>query len=377
MYYKVVRGFMGLSRKEIKRSKEELKELIKNTDDIELKKDYLYYLYQVDSLNEDDDEIHLKSYSKRLHELERLYQENKDLFQVIIDYNNNISSELDNLKYINDNYDELKESFTRYGFTKKQSIALTRNFYHNIDPHFIDIVDDILDKDTLIMKKKISNDCVGMNYFIGGINKNYIDVKKKGNYTDYFTLVHEFGHAINNIYNPKAYYELNYFDEVVSLFMELVAIYEGRNIFNENLLLYENADNLVFYYDLINSFYKQHQLIDIIYLSQTHKFNKQFIKEVEKRLDYKKKDIKEIIDVSFYLEGNYAISYIMALELLYIYKHNKKEAIELLKELMYKLPLNNQVSEISKYLKPNIHANEETKEIIDKANHVLKKTLKN
>ena len=368
---------MGLSRKEIKRSKEELKELIKNTDDIELKKDYLYYLYQVDSLNEDDDEIHLKSYSKRLRELERLYQENKDLFQVIVDYNNNISSELDNLKYINDNYDELKESFTRYKFTKKQSIALTRNFYHNIDPHFIDIVDDILDKDTLIMKKKISNDCVGMNYFIGGINKNYIDVKKKGNYTDYFTLVHEFGHAINNIYNPKAYYELNYFDEVASLFMELVAIYEGRNVFNENLLLYENADNLVFYYDLINSFYKQHQLIDIIYLSQTHKFNKQFIGEVEKRLDYKKKDIKEIIDVSFYLEGNYAISYIMALELLYIYKHNKKEAIELLKELMYKLPLNNQVSEISKYLKPNIHANEETKEIIDKANHVLKKTLKN
>ena len=42
---------------------------------------------------------------------------------------------------------------------------------------------------------------------------------------------------------------------------------------------------------------------------------------------------------------------------------------------MYRLPMNNNVSEISTYLKPNVHAKEETKIVIDEAKHVLKKTL--
>ena len=116
-------------------------------------------------------------------------------------------------------------------------------------------------------------------------------------------------------------------------------------------------------------------MIDVMYFNQFNKFNKKFIKEVNNKMNLSKKDIKETIDVHFYHQGDYAISYIMALELLYIYKHNKKEAIELLKELMYRLPMNNNVSEISTYLKPNVHAKEETKIVIDEAKHVLKKTL--
>ena len=365
---------MGLSRKEIKNCKEELKELINNTDDIEQKKDYLFYLYQVNTLDEDDENHHM-SYSKKLRELERIYHENKDLYQVLIDYNNSLSSELDNIKYLSDNYEELKKSFPKFKFTKKQSIALARNFYHNIDPTFLNVFDNMLDKNTVSLKKKIAKDFTGLNYFIGGINKNYIEIKKKGNYTDYLTIVHEVGHAINNIYNPKAYFELNYFDELVSIFMELVAIYEGKNIFNKNLLVYENTDNLVYYFDLIKTFNNHQKLIDIMYINQINKFNKKFIKIVNNDMSYEKKDIKEIIDTNFYMDGDYAISYIMALELLYIYKHNRKEAIELLKELMYKLPCNNKVNEVSKYLKPNVHAKEETKEVIEEANHVLKKTL--
>ena len=79
---------MALSRKEIKNSKLELIELINNTSDLELKKEYLFYLYQINSFKKDDSEHHLKSYNKRLRELERIYQENKDLYQVIIDYSN-------------------------------------------------------------------------------------------------------------------------------------------------------------------------------------------------------------------------------------------------------------------------------------------------
>ena len=365
---------MGLSRKEIENCKEELKELISKTKDVDQKKDYLFYLYQVNTLDDDEDKRHI-SYSKKLRELERIYQENKDLYQVLIDFNNSLSTDVDNIKIIADNYDNLKDSFPKFKFSKKQSIALARNFYHNIDPTFLNIFDNILDQNTLFIKKKITQKYIGFNYFIGGINKNYIEIKKKGNYTDYLTIVHEVGHAINNIYNPKAYYELNYFDELVSLFMELVAIYEGKHIFNKNLLIYENADNLVYYFDLIKTFNNHQKLIDIMYASQINKFNKKFIKTVNDNMSYEKKDIKDIIDTNFYIDGDYAISYIMALELLYIYKHNKKEAIELLKELMYKLPCNNRINEVSKYLTPNVHAKEETKEVIEEANLVLKKTL--
>ena len=366
---------MGISRKEINKSKEELNELIKNTNDRELKKEYLYYLYQINDTDVDNEHDYLKSYTKRLRRLERIYQENKDLYQVLIDYNNNLSSEKDNILFLNEHYDELKDSFPKFKFSKKQSIALARNFFNHLDPSFTNIIDNILDKKTLIFKKKLSKDFQGINYFIGGINKNYVDVKKKGNYTDYLTLVHEFGHAINNVYNPKGYYELNYFDEVVSIFMELIAIYEGNKIFNKNLLIYENTDNFIYYSDLINDFHNQQKLTDIMYSNQINKFNKSFIREVNNEINYKKKDIKDLIDLDFYEDGNYAISYIMALELLYIYKRNKKEAIELLKELMHKLPLNNDVVEISKYLKPNVHSKEEAKEVIERANLVLKKTL--
>ncbi len=365
---------MGLSRKEINASKEELKALIDRTTDENLKKDYLFYLYQLDSLNNrDNDKEHL-SYSKKLRELERVYRDNRDLFQVIIDYCNSLSLELDNIKFLNDNNEKIGKKIPDHKYSKKQTIALTRNFYQNLDPKFLSVVDDVLDRKTLSFKH-FGKDYVGINYFIGGINKNYIKLKKDGDYTDYLTLVHEFGHAINNVFNPKGYYEFNFFDEFVSLFMELVALYEGRNLFNKNLIIYEDTDNLVYYFDLANTFNIQHKIVDIMYLNQINKFNKTFINEVNKNNNFKKGEIKDIIDTDFYQDGSYAIGYIMALELLYIYKHNKKEALELLKELMYKLPLNNQISEVSKYLEPNVHAYGETKEIIDKAKMVLKKTL--
>ena len=368
---------MGLSRKEIKNCKEELKELIEKTKDKDLKKEYLFYLYQMNSYkeNDDDEKKHLKSYTKRLQELERIYQDNKDLYQVLVDYNNSLTDEIDDITYINDNYETLKSSFPKLKFNKRQSILLARTFYHNLDQGFLNIFDQILDKKTLSFRKKFSKDYTGFNYFVGGINKNYIDIKKKGDYSDYLTIVHEVGHAINNVYNPMGYYELNYFDEVVSIFMDLVAIYEGNKIFSANLRAYENADNLVFYYDSIKSFANQQDIVNLMYYNQLNRFNKKFVNIACDSLECKKNNLKNIIDTSFYDDGNYAISYIMALELLYIYKHNKKEAIELLKELMYRLPMNNNVSEISTYLKPNVHAKEETKIVIDEAKHVLKKTL--
>ena len=112
-----------------------------------------------------------------------------------------------------------------------------------------------------------------------------------------------------------------------------------------------------------------------MYLNQLNKFNRHFVDEVNKNLNFKKGEIKGIIDTNLYTDGNYPIGYIMALELLYIYKHNKKEALELLKELMYRLPLDNKVDEISKYLSFNVHAKDESKECIDIAKHALKKTL--
>ena len=368
---------MSLSKKEIRNCKEELKELIKKTQDKKLKKDYFYYLYQINSYKEKNNEEkpHLRSYTKRLQELERIYQDNKDLYQVLVDYNNSLTDEVDDIAYITDNYEALKKSFPKLKFNKRQSILLARNFYHNLDLSFLDIFDQILDKKNLAFRKKFNKDYSGSNYFVGGINRNYIDIKKNGDYSDYLTIVHEVGHAINNVYNPMGYYELNYFDEIVSIFMDLVAIYEGNKLFSPNLRAYENTDNLVLYYDSIKTFADQQSIVNLMYYNQLYKFNNSFVNIACDSLECSKNSLKSIIDTSFYNDGNYAISYIMALELLYIYKHNKKEALELLKELMHILPLNNNVSEISTYLEPNVHAKEETKIVIDEAKHVLKKTL--
>ena len=366
---------MILSRKEFKTCIEELKDLISKTEDEKLKKDYSFFLFQLNQLPLSDkkDNREPLSYTKKLRELESLYQDNKDLYKVIIDYHNSLFSDFETIKEVNMKYNTI--DYPKQTYTKKQSVALARNFYQNLDSDFLEIVDDILNKKTLTFRKRFSKDYQGMNYFIGGLNKNYIDIRKEGDLSDYLTIVHEFGHAINNIYNPMGFYEYNIFAEFVSIFVELVAIYEGRNLFNENILVYHTIDDFQFYYGLIESFHDQKRMIDVMYFNQFNKFNKKFIKEVNNKMNLSKKDIKETIDVHFYHQGDYAISFIMALELLYIYKHNKKEALELLKELMHKLPLNNQMNEVSKYLEPNVHAYTETKEIIDHAEHVIKKTL--
>lgn len=364
---------MVLSRKEFKTSIEELKDLISKCEDENLKKEYLFYLYQLNSLSKDKDDNEHLSYTKKLRELERLYQDNKDLYQVLVKYHKSLSNEQEDIILLDTKYNTI--NYPKHSYNKKQSVALARNFYQNLDNDFLNIIDDILNKKTLTFKKKFNKTYQGINVFIGGINKNYIDIKKEGDFSDYLTIVHEFGHAINNIYNPISYYEYNIFAEFVSIFMELVALYEGRNLFNENLLVYHKVDNFLYHYDLIETFSNQTLITDIMYYNQFNKFNKRFINAVNKNMNLSKKDLKGIIDLNFYDKGYYAISYIMALELLYIYKHNKKEALELLKELMHKVPFNNQISEISKYLKPNVHAYTETKEIIDSTQSILKKTL--
>ena len=366
---------MLLPKKEIEASVNELKELIRNTQDEEKKKEYNYFLFRLIGLTlvKDKPKADHRSYTKKIRELEDLYSDNIDFYQTFVDYDNSLSNDRERLDYLSNNYESI--DYQNYKLNKKQSISLARNFYRNLDPEFLNIVDDILNKKTLTIKKKVKSNYNGTTIFVGGINKNYIEIQKHNDFQDYLTMVHEFGHAINNIYNPMSCFVVNYLGEFVSLFMGLVALYEGRGMFDDNLLTYHNIEDLLFYQDSIFTLVIQKEIVDLMYQNQFNKFNKQFISEINNSLHITKKDLKKAINHSFIDMGDYDFSYIMALELLHIYKQNKKEALELLKELMIKIPLDNQLSKISTYLKPNVNAYTESKEIIDSAHHILKKTL--
>ena len=75
-------------------------------------------------------------------------------------------------------------------------ISNVKLFYQKLGSNFISIFNSIVNDSNINFKKKLLDDFQGENYFIGGVNKNYITIRRKKDFNDCQTLIHEVGHAI-------------------------------------------------------------------------------------------------------------------------------------------------------------------------------------
>lgn len=253
-----------------------------------------------------------------------------------------------------------------------KAVSLVHSFYKSFDEDLYKTFSEAF-KDRFeclrFSDDKIKEDTFessGSTMFIGGVNKNFITLSEGNDINLYETIVHEYGHVIQNLINPDVNftYREDFFAEVAAIFPELVAMYENKPGFCNVQNQYSRYLTFLSYWDYADDL-DSHMPIANIWYDTNYKFNSEFYKNLKRELNLSRNDFKRIADVTLELQGVYILSYITALELLHIYKQDKKKALELFKGLL-KVPANvNVIEYIISNIGLNVHAKDELISLID------------
>ena len=171
------------------------------------------------------------------------------------------------------------------------------------------------------------------NIFVGGLNKNYINVCDVNGGSKVINTVHETGHAITNLMNPllSLRSDNDFFDEVQSLFFEILAlkILQNEKIDSREFPILLFAD-LKSYFDLSNELIIQ-QCIAKVASDNGYKFNNKLLHKLQDNYDISKDLTIKLLGIKFENEAQYPLSFAVALKIVNIYLDNPKEGIALLK----------------------------------------------
>ena len=214
----------------------------------------------------------------------------------------------------------------------------------------------------------------GTTLFIDGVRKNFVTVYETSAVGTYECAVHEYGHAIANLINPEVSYtdREDFFVEVASIFPELVALYENGFGFEVIQVLYSLYTTLVTYVN--NAEYLcLHAPVINAWADNKYVMGNKFFKELEDSYNIDDECFDEVLSTTIEDQGVYVISYVVALELLNIYKSDKKKALELFKSFL-KYPANKDVlTFVVENITINEHASEEAGIVLSEFNKQLKK----
>ena len=259
-----------------------------------------------------------------------------------------------------------------------ETINLVKEFYEGFDSelyqYFLEVYND---KEHSLRSMPLPDDETksdGNTLFIDGVRKNFITIYETNPLNTYICGVHEYGHAIANLINPSVPYSdrEDLFAEVASIFPELVALYENGFKFDTIQVLYTMYTTLLIY---INSaeYLCLHTPIINTWADNKYRMNKKFLEELKHSYNLDEEGLEEAMSTTIEDDGTYVISYMISLELLHIYKEDKKKALELFKKFL-KSPSN---ADILTFVVENIpinqYASEEAKVVLDEFSKELKK----
>lgn len=214
----------------------------------------------------------------------------------------------------------------------------------------------------------------GTTLFIDGVRKNFITVYETSSVGTYECAVHEYGHAIANLINPEVSYtdREDFFVEVASIFPELVALYENGFDFETIQVLYSLYTTLVTYIN--NAEYLcLHTPVLNFWAENKHVMGNKFFSELDESYNMDDECFEDVLSTTIEDQGVYVISYVVALELLNIYKKDKKRALELFKRFL-KYPANEDIlTFVVENITINEHASEEAGIVLSSFSKELKK----
>ena len=306
-------------------------------------------------------------------------------YSIVSSFFNSISEHIDTIDSISNKLENISPDgnfdFLNTGATLSNTevISLVDRFYRDFDDelyqYFLEAYED---RDHTLRFASIEENkddkTDGTTLFIDGVRKNFITVYKTTPLGTYGCTIHEYGHAIANLINPEVSYSdrEDFFVEVASIFPELVALYENGFGFETIEVLYYLYTTLVTYVN--NAEYLcLHTPVINAWADNKHIMGDKFFKELDKSYDIDDECFEEVLDTTIEDQGIYVLSYIVALELLNIYRNDKKQALELFKRFL-KFPAKEDIlAFVMENISINEHSSEEAKIVLDSFNKELKK----
>jgi len=215
-------------------------------------------------------------------------------------------------------------------------LSMVDDFYRRFDPDIYEYY-KIIHKhrrkafDFVSVDENSTSEC----FLVDGPKDFFINIVNNYGIKKYCDSVHECGHVIEFLMNSRMCYNdnPNYFTEVASIFPELVAFEEGFHSKEKDNYLYQYFCSLAATLDELASL-MNHSIIVDAFTSHDCKSDGNFFKYLKEEYDISKKDVIESLDVKIEGIGTYITSMATSLELLHIYKKDKKKALELFKQLL-------------------------------------------
>lgn len=217
----------------------------------------------------------------------------------------------------------------------------------------------------------------GKTYYIDGVQKNFVSILDTKNASLVNNLVHEYGHAIRNIISPEWAFtcENDFFCEVASIFPELVSFEENPGEYPKVIVDYLRYDTLREYIDYALVMASQPYIYQR-WKDNLFRINRHLKKELWEKDSIDNKIYDKALSTNMADSGTYVLSYITALELLHIYREDKKEALKLFKRVLELKPTMTYLAEVNKIVPLNVNAKRETEKVIDDFSESLSLSLK-
>ena len=259
-----------------------------------------------------------------------------------------------------------------------ETINLVKEFYKRFDSelyqYFLEVFNDREHTLRCIPRPDDESKSDGDTLFIDGVRKNFITVYESTPLNMYICAIHEYGHAIANLINPAVPYSDRevLFAEVASIFPELVALYENGANFDAIQVLYTMYNTLFTYLNYAD-YLCLHTPIINTWAENKYVMSKKFFNDLESSYNMDEEALGEAMSTTIEDNGTYVISYMIALELLHIYKEDKNKALELFKRFL-KYPANEDIlTFVVENFPINQCASQEAKVVLDEFGKELKK----
>ena len=239
---------------------------------------------------------------------------------------------LDSNEYLIKNNIHLNDQLQSINISKDKILTTTRDFYYEINDIFLEKYLDYYENNGIYINFNNTNSddkYSGVIRCVPGFNECYINIYLFNNIYDITTSIHEHGHAIaaaikdNHLRNP-------YLNEVEGIFFELAYLDSiDYDEFTKEQVLNTKEATVLTYNEHIYS-------IGAKYLTslQGIKKKKKATKIIQDTFSIDSKNTKYLLSTSLDYYTNYAISFLIAIELLQIYKKNQYAALKLLKNII-------------------------------------------
>ena len=268
--------------------------------------------------------------------------------------------------------------------TNEKALSLTAAFYHYFDEKLIPYFDEVYADRFNFLRFRATTDKqnaytdVGYTLFIDEIRKNFINIGKTKEASKIYTMIHEYGHATKNLVNPKSCYSSDdgLFAEVDAIFPELVAMHENVGDFNPLYVAFLKYNNLITYFQFADYLTLQDLLIKR-WKDNGMKIDSKLKSILDEDYEIDEELIEKIMNASILTEGTYVISYLVAMELLHIYKTDRTKALDLYNQFLKACDSSDLFPFMSNLVKINGHIVDEAKEIVREMKLQLKLAEKN